>query len=439
MSSPPRPLNVLLLCDFDPFNAQMVQDHVHALARLSAHRVRVLSFRRRMPEMLDLSRFDAIVIHYSLFVYDENYIDARTRERIAAFSGMRAVFLQDEYKHVERTRGALAALKADIVFTCLPEQSIDAVYRVDPALAGVRFVAVLTGYVTRALRDLGASEPPSRRPIDIGYRGRRYPAWHGRLGRERTLIVEHVARAVAGTGLRIDLSVEERDRLYGAQWLAFMRRCKAMLGTESGASVFDFSGEIARQVEAHQQREPQVTYASLRELYFADAEDRIAIAQISPRIFEAIAAGCVLMLLKGDYSGRLVAGRHYIPIEKDFSNLDAALELLNDGAAIDAMAATARREVLGASDNQEEALIAIFDHALAESGRISPGAVTPYAPHEFVQAFGHYASRWHPNALKRLAFGLAFRCYAVAMRPVPNAWEARLRAALKALLARLRR
>ena len=39
----------------------------------------------------------------------------------------------------------------------------------------------------------------------------------------------------------LDLSYEEHDRIYGRAWLKFICSCKTMLGTESGASVFDFT------------------------------------------------------------------------------------------------------------------------------------------------------------------------------------------------------
>ncbi|WP_204304041.1 hypothetical protein, partial [Stenotrophomonas maltophilia] len=84
-----------LLCDYDPFQAQMVQDHIHALAKRSRHTVFTLSFRGALPVALDLSRFDAIVIHYSLFIYEERYLAADTRQRLAAFGGLKAVFLHD--------------------------------------------------------------------------------------------------------------------------------------------------------------------------------------------------------------------------------------------------------------------------------------------------------------------------------------------------------
>lgn len=433
-----EPLQILLLCDFDPFQAQMVQDHVHGLTRLSRHTVHVLSFRRRLPDALDLSRFDAIVIHYSLFIYEESYLDSMSRARIAAFPGIRAVFVQDEYKHVERTRAALAALRTDIVFTCLPEASVDQVYRVDGALDGVRFVQVLTGYVTAAMRALRPGPPPSARPIDIGYRGRRYPAWHGQLGKERTLLAAKVGQAAQDAGLKTDISVEERDRIYGPAWFDFMQACRTVLGSESGASVFDFTGEIAARVEAHERRDPNATYELLRDLYFADQEGRIAIAQISPRIFEALAAGCALVLMRGDYSGRLVAGRHYLPIEKDLSNVADVMRSVRDGSFLDCLAARARADVLEAPENQEEAFVALFDDVLAERFAGHARTRTGYGPQEFIARFGLYSSRWTSSALKRRTFGLAYGAYSVLVRHLPGHLEVAIRLRLKKVLRAMR-
>src|SRR5437764_380792 len=83
-------------------------------------------------------------------------------------------------------------------------------------------------------------------------------------------IVIRMAADAPHYGLVTDISFREEDRLYGNAWTAFVSRCKAMLGVESGASVFDFTGEIQRKVERHLWDAPETPYDELRERYFAD-------------------------------------------------------------------------------------------------------------------------------------------------------------------------
>src|SRR5262249_41385017 len=145
-------------------------------------------------------------------------------------------------------------------------------------LPGVTKVNVLTGYVPEHLLSK-AVRPYDERPIDVGYRARKVPAWLGELGREKYEIGRIFRSDAINNGLSLDISFREEDRLYGDKWIDFVCNCKAMLGVESGASVFDFTGEIQRNVEAHERRNPGIDFQTLKELYFADADGRIALNQ----------------------------------------------------------------------------------------------------------------------------------------------------------------
>ena len=50
---------------------------------------------------------------------------------------------------------------------------------------------------------------------------------------------------------------------------------------------------------------------------------------ISGRIIEAAGTKTTLILLEDDYSGYLQADKHYIPVKKDFSNIETAFEKLD--------------------------------------------------------------------------------------------------------------
>lgn len=440
-------LQILLLCDFDPFNASMMKDHVHLLARGSRHQVHVLSFRGDMPDTLDLAAFDVILVHYGTFIYEERWLSARARARLAAAPAVKAVFLQDEYKHVDRTVDALAALGCDVLFTCFAAPEAARVYA-DPRLAGMDKVTVLTGYVPPALAALPEGPPSSDRPIDIGYRGRHYPAWHGRLGQERVTIATRVAADAPRYGLTVDLSLAEKDRLYGQAWLDFHHRCKAVLGTESGASVIDFTGDIARRVDADAARDPAVTYETLRARHFADEEDRIPLAVISPRLFEAIACGSALILYPGSYSGRLTPGRHYLSLARDHANMAEVAAVLRDPEALAQITRRARQEVLLAPENQDSALTALVDASLIEAvarklaargaGMADLRRSPAYGPAAFITRFGRYDSAWRLPVLKRELVKLALKSYHATAGLLPRGLERGLTGRLRLIWRKLR-
>ena len=71
-------------------DASTITDHLDAFQRFSSHRVQELSFLRELPASLDLSQFDALVIHYSIAIgyLGEHYISAASRARVRDFSGL---------------------------------------------------------------------------------------------------------------------------------------------------------------------------------------------------------------------------------------------------------------------------------------------------------------------------------------------------------------
>jgi hypothetical protein len=95
-ASADRPRRVLLACNYDPANAATVCDHINAFPRYSRHDIHVLSRVGEIFDGVDLANFDAVVIHYSLFMAMESFIGPRSRRALAAIKGAKAVFIQDE-------------------------------------------------------------------------------------------------------------------------------------------------------------------------------------------------------------------------------------------------------------------------------------------------------------------------------------------------------
>ncbi len=311
---------------------------------------------------LDLSRFDAIIVHYTLVACHDTYLSPTSRERINAFKGLKAIFIQDEYRFVDASVDAMRQLGIHVLFTCVPEDEIEKVYSTS-RLPGVAKVNVLTGYVPEGLTGRKVPDPITR-PIDVGYRGRDVPAWLGELGQEKVRIGKRFAVDAERYGLACDISYREEDRFYGNAWIDYLCRCKAVLGVESGASVFDFSGEIQKRVELHVAREPHTSFETLKELYFKDEEGRISLAQISPRCFESAAVRTLMILYEGGYSGLLVPWRHYVPLKKDHSNMDEVVAVLRDPARLTAITDAAFHEVACAPHNAFRAFVAKVDDVL---------------------------------------------------------------------------
>ena len=333
---------MLLLYDRPPRIAATVIDHLMALKTMPEATVWSCPVLGDLPPALDLRRFDWIVIHYSVIVSHPYYLTPEARQRLADAPARKAVFIQDEYRHVLRTCAALKELGVSLIFTCCPEPK--RVYADNGGLRGVDFKRALTGYLPERLARRRPSSNAAR-PIDIGYRGRTLPYALGRLGQEKRWIAEAVAPAAKARGMTVDISVRERDRLYGARWDRFLRSCRWVLGTESGASIFDWSGAVesigakCASFEEFERLTPGGERANLIDFR------PIPMAQVSPRCFEAAALGAAMILYEGDYSGILEPWRHYLPLKKDHSNLAAILDAAATAGVSAETAENAYREI----------------------------------------------------------------------------------------------
>jgi len=378
---PDEQLEVLLLCDRPAIVAGTVHEHIDALTRCSTHRVRAVEMFHDLPKGLDLNRFDVVLIHYTLVASDDRYLSPEARETISAFPRLKAIFVQDEYRFVDRTVAAIRSLGIKVVFTCVPEREIEKVYSARN-LPGVTKVNVLTGYVNKQHIERHVA-PLTGRPIDVGYRARMLPAWLGELGQEKWRIGERFAREAVPSGLKCDISCSEEDRLYGEDWLNFIGSCKAILGVESGASIFDFTGEIQSAVEQDLRRQPSLTFDELRERHFKAKEGLIKLNQISPRCFEAAALRTLMILYEGDYSGVLLPWRHYVPLRKDHSNMAEIVRTLKDPIRSETIVEAAYTEVACNPAYGYQAFVTKVDSVLLrETTGFAPRAVPCYSDSE---------------------------------------------------------
>ncbi|MBS0274827.1 MAG: hypothetical protein JSR55_10595 [Proteobacteria bacterium] len=354
---PGRP-TALLLYALSGETAGTVGNHIRALETLEGFDCRSLNVAWQLPTRLDLERFDVVIVHYSLMASESTdgpiSLSDESIARLGHARVVKCVFMQDEHRNVKQTIAALRALHADVFFTCMPEDIMAEVYP-PSALPGINLVNVLTGYVDESLLTR-KSRPFSERPIDVGYRARKVAYWLGKLAQDKWTIAERFARDTQDYSLVCDISTREQDRLYGTEWIEFLGSCKAVLGTESGASVVDLDGTIRQAVDAAVARNPTLTFEEAQARYFAEADGRFSMAQISPRCFEAAALKTLMILYEGEYSGRLEPYRHYVPLKKDHSNISDVVDILRNPARAQTIIETAYLECACAPRNSHRAL-----------------------------------------------------------------------------------
>jgi hypothetical protein len=345
-SMPTLQLNILLLCNKPNVgnDANTIVDHISAFEDYSNHHLWLCSNLGHLPDRLALERFDVLIIHYSMCLLNNNYISAESKTKICKYKGLKVVFIQDEYRQINKMNEILQFLNIDVLFTCFPESEIEKIYFAKQLKAVSKYTN-LTGYIPARLLENNHQAPIQERPIDVGYRGRKLSYWYGELAFEKWNIVDKWFKHVAEEELKTDLSYNESDRLYGEKWIQFLSSCKTTLGVESGTSVMDFTGDLEKAIELYQLSHPTESFFEVQQKYLLAHEGKHKLNQISPRCFEAISLKTVLVLYEGEYSGILVAGRHYIMLKKDFSNIQEVLNYIRDDDLLQEMAERTYQEI----------------------------------------------------------------------------------------------
>lgn len=329
----------ILLLFSRPFafrDASTIREHIGSLPRHSAFSFFTANTNYGFPPSLSGQRFDAIVLHYTLFASAVFGLNAQWLEYIdRCTSSYKIAFFQDEYFACPHRFAFLRDHRIDCVYTLLNAEWAPRVYGDHANIETV--IPTLAGYVSedmvRATSKFALSD--AERSIDIGYRSRPLLPYMGRAAREKTFIAEETKRRSAGLGLHLDIETSEQHRLYGNAWYRFLGLCKTSLGVEAGVSVFDLEGVVYRRYLDLLETRPDASFEEMAQLLapvMDPWEDRVFYRTISPRHFEAAAFGICQVMFEGRYSDILEPMRHYIPLKKDFSNFGDVLELLQSPA-----------------------------------------------------------------------------------------------------------
>jgi hypothetical protein len=400
-------------------------DYLQAISRHTDFDVTYLHVTQNAQVMVDLDSYDVVFNNYCARLCFEGYVCDSYQEKLRAFKGLKIISVQDVYDRTNALRAAIADLGIHVVMVSAASEAMDYLFDLK-ALPDVTFIPTLTGFSPEP-SDFGDVDikPIGERSTVLAYRGRDIGPRYGTLGFVKYEIGRVGALACKARNMAHNIAMDEDSRIYGQDWFTFIASSRAMLGTDSGSNVVDFDGEI----EAHFRKlreelgknlpyEPHLPYV-------AEAEKHITMSEASPRIFECAAMKTAMVMLRGHYSGVIEAERHYIPLERDFSNIEDVLDRLSDVPALQAMVDRTYDDLI-ASDRFSYRQFGRDFHDIVTkelerrphlasptsvrperaSGKLKPWQSVPTASPEYGQAFSDWlalqsAEPWLPLLIKR--------------------------------------
>jgi hypothetical protein len=366
---------ILVISEFVGGNANVIRDFLFCFNKYSRHDFYYIFDPKVLDDSFDFSAFDAILVFWSVYLPGAS-LSGVARRNIKSAKACKLLFLQDEYRNVHMFNQIMNDLGIELMFTCVAEKDHEIFYPSDQIPSLRATYTVLTGYVPSYLETY-RPRIPSARNVDIAYRSRSLPYFLGDLGREKTIIAERFQEISQQYGFRADISVSEEDRIYGDEWVNFLRSSRFVLGSPSGASVIDFTGDIGRNCKNYLALYPDASYEDVKQQFFADVDGKIVIDTVSPRIFESTALSCTMIMHEGYYGGILEAGRHYICVRKDYSNLNEVIAQMRDERFCDQIARNAYRDLIVSRKYSYQGFAAWFDGILDKHVYPTPRTKTP--------------------------------------------------------------
>lgn len=284
-------------------------------------------------------RGDVVVMLHSVFS-NAPLLGGRLFDAIRRLPQPKVLFIGNEYKLMPEKMRFCEELGVALLITQASEPTVHALYR--ERLGCAVMTLPNTGFDPRLYKP---TTPECQRPIDLGYRADDSPWYLGH--QERRELAEFFTSNAARLGIVVDISLDPSRRFAPVEWAAFLNRCKGQLGAEAGGDYFELTDATRRAVNTYLQQHPQATFEEVRSRFFDRRPIDVPMRILSSRNVEAAGTRTVQILLEGKYDGYFQPDVHYIPLKKNFSNVDEALLKFRDPGFAQTIADNAERLVAG--------------------------------------------------------------------------------------------
>lgn len=290
---------------------------------------RSLAARVALVGRIAASRVDAIVLLHSMYS-NRSELPGPLPWLLGRLPQPKAFFIGNEYKSMPEKMAFCRTLRLSLLISQCNSAPVLDLYR--------RALSCAVACVPNTGIDDSIFSPEvllADRKIDIGYRSYEGPWYLG--NREKVEIADFFVGIASRYGLKVDISLDPKDRFDAAGYAGFLNRCRAQIGTESGGDYFELTDATRKAVNAYMTDHPDAAWPDVRRRFFDGYGPSMPLRIISGRQVEAAACKTVQILMEGTYNGYFQAGTHYIPLRKDYSNADDVVRMLRDNALCAAM------------------------------------------------------------------------------------------------------
>lgn len=335
---------ILMIAYYVPNTLTTISQTIHQYCDLSQFSVDILNIANGFGDISEtaLLNYSAIIVHNTTN-YDINQLIKINKYILKRYKGIKIVMKQDEHYMTKSFVDYCAENKIDLLLTLWDLETAERVYKSNENNQRLHLMHFMTGYVPDTY--VGMDIDLEDRNIDVGYRGSIQPLLFGRLAYEKREIGERFITYAAKAGLKCDVSSKWEDRFMGVEWLNFLKRCKAVLGVESGSDIVDYTGDVKKRYDRFVKEHSKATEEEI--LGFVEQfKSEITYRAISPRHLEAAACGALQILYEGEYQGILKPYVHYVPLKRDYSNIEEVIGYIKDDDRRKEIVIRAREDII---------------------------------------------------------------------------------------------
>lgn len=356
----PVPLHKMRLAIRQHLQALEKSDQVHQIVYHNVYG------NTRRPKAM---KFDVVVLHTTFLCMRWSDLFYRLKlelDWIKNLDCLKIAMPQDEYDHSEVLDEWLFEWRVPVIFSCFDTTYYGTLYPLMTERA--RFYRSLTGYIDHDMAECiqPALLPINKRSNDIVYRASKLPYWFGSHGQLKHQIGGIVDARAKLHGLVSNISTHDEDTIVGDAWIDFIASGKTIIGCESGSSAIDRRGEIKSKIQALLAENKGLSFDEVA-AQLPSGWDNFSFFAISPRHLEAVMTKTCQVLVEGKYDGILAPDKHYIPVKRDFSNLDEVLDKLNNNKLLQEIADRAYEEVYRSERYSYQKFAADIDRAISNA------------------------------------------------------------------------